>query len=134
MGRARKRARTGPPGGLPTVAERAGTVGRPPGGRGDGGGAGPSRGELLADPAWRRAERRRVLLAGLLPGPPQALARRGGRWLAVIVVLQSLLVLTTGLLLTRAVSGQWLPSYAGVVVLGTAVAAQFACRAANGRP
>jgi hypothetical protein len=86
-----------------------------------------------ADPAFRKAERRRVLLASLLPGPPQAFARRGTAQLVAVAVLHALLVLAVGLAVARVVSGQWLPSYAGIVVLAVAVVSQFASRAVNGR-
>ena len=85
------------------------------------------------DPAFRKAERRRVLLASLLPGPPQAFARRGTPQLVAVALLHAVLVLAVGLAVVRVVSGQWLPSYAGLVVLGVAVASQFASRAVNSR-
>ena len=66
-------------------------------------------------------------------GPPQDLARRGRGGLLAVVALQAVVVLAVGLLLARAASGRWLPSYAGVVVLAVAVAVQFASRAVNGR-
>ncbi len=74
-----------------------------------------------------------MLLASLLPGPPQRFARRGRPQLLTIVVLHAALVLLVGLLVARAVSGQWLPPYAGVVVLAVAAAGQFASRTANRR-
>lgn len=74
-----------------------------------------------------------MLLASLLPGPPQDFARRGRLQLLAVVVLHALLVIAAGLLLARAFSGQWLPTYAGVLVLFVGVASQFASRAVNGR-
>lgn len=74
-----------------------------------------------------------MLLLSLLPGPFQNLARRGRAGLLAVVVVHALLVLAAGLLVLRLVSGQWLPSYAGVTVLALGVASQFACRAVNGR-
>ena len=88
-------------------------------------------GNPWADPQWRKAERRRALLLTLLPGPFQALARRGTLPMVGVVLLQLLLVFVVGLLLVRVVSGEWLPSYAGVTVLAIAVATQFLCRTVN---
>jgi hypothetical protein len=127
VGRARRRARRErllqrPPPGLP--AAEAPAASPPPG-------QGAER--PWSDRQWRKAERRRILLASLLPGPPQDVARRGGLHLLSVVVLHGALVCAVGLLLARAASGQWLPSYAAVVVLFVAVASQFASRAVNGR-
>ena len=88
-------------------------------------------GNPWADPQWRKAERRRALLLTLLPGPFQALARRGTLPMVGVVLLQLLLVFVVGLLLVRVVSGEWLPPYAGVTVLAIAVATQFVCRTVN---
>lgn len=88
-------------------------------------------GNPWADPQWRKAERRRALLLTLLPGPFQTFARRGTLPMLGVVLLQLLLVFAVGLLLVRVVSGQWLPSYAGVTVLAIAVGLQFACRSVN---
>lgn len=73
------------------------------------------------------------MLASLLPGPPQAFARRGTPQLVAVAVLHATLVLVVGLVLVRLVSGQWLASYAGIVVLAVAVISQFASRAVNDR-
>ena len=74
-----------------------------------------------------------MLLLGVLPGPPQRLASRGSAGLVAAVVVQTAVVLVVGLLVARALSGQWLPSYAGLVVLAVAVASQFLSRAVNSR-
>lgn len=71
------------------------------------------------------------MLLSLLPGPPQAFARRGTPQLVAVVLLHALLVAVAGLLIARAVSGEWLPSSVGLIVLGVAVASQFASRAIN---
>ena len=128
MGRQRKRDRLAAAsrdhsGGLPTRT-------RPP----ERVGSTPQRSTSpVQDPAWRKAERRRVLLLGVLPGPPQRLAARGTAGLIAATVLQTLVVLVVGLLIARVVSGQWLPSYAGLLVLGVAVALQYVSRAVNSR-
>jgi hypothetical protein len=135
MGRARRRARQAhPPGALPTVSAARETVGRAPDGqawRAHGGGR--TRNELLGDKEWRKAERRRVLLLNLLPGPFQDVARRGRAGLLLVVAVQMALVVVAGLVLCRVTTGNWLPRYAGVVVLGLAVASQAVCRSVNTR-
>jgi hypothetical protein len=130
VGRQRKRDRaaraaaTSGSGGLPTAAGARETVGRPPGG--------PAARDLT-DPQWRKQERHRILLLSLLPGPPQRLARSGRAGLTAVLALQMAIVTALGLLLARATTGQWLPSYAAVLVLGIAVAVQYGSRAVNSR-
>lgn len=85
------------------------------------------------DPELRRAERRRVLLLNLLPGRFQDHARQGGLRLAFVAALQLVLVVVVGLIALRLVTGEWLPRYAGVVVMGLAVVSQAVCRSLNSR-
>jgi hypothetical protein len=79
----------------------------------------------------RREQRVRVTRLGRLPGPFQAFGNRSRRHAALVWVLQGLLVLAVALPVLRLVTGQWLPSYAGVVVLALALALQSACRKVN---
>lgn len=119
-----------PSGALPTGKGPSKTVGRAPGGKGADG-MGVAAEKPYADREWRKAERRRVLLLNLLPGRFQVYARRGGPQLAAVPALQLALVVVVGLLLLRGLTGEWLPRYAGVVVLAVAVVSQAVCRTAN---
>lgn len=94
----------------------------------------PAAGERrLDDPAWRRAERRRVARLNRLPDPFRSWGDRS-RWHAFAVgLLQGALVTVVGLLLLRLTTGTWLPPYAAVVVLALAVVSQAVCRSINRR-
>jgi hypothetical protein len=126
VGRARKRARAAaatPPGALPTASASAEPVGRAPGGGG----------RALHDPDWRRAERRRIARLNRLPDPFRSWADRSRAHAVAVALLQGVLVIGLTLLLLKAVTGDWLPTYAAVVALAVAVAVQALCRGINKR-
>ena len=87
----------------------------------------------LHDRQWRKQERRRIARLNRLPDPFRTWADRGPLQLVAVNVLQALVAIAIGLLVTRAVSGAWLPPYAAVVVLAVAVAVQAVCRSVNRR-
>jgi hypothetical protein len=79
----------------------------------------------------RRAERARVTRLGRLPGPFMAFADRGRPQAAVVWLLQWTLLVAVGLTLCRLVTGDWLPRFAGVVVLALAIGLQSLNRSIN---
>ena len=87
----------------------------------------------LHDKEWRKAERRRIARLNRLPDPFRSWADRSRGHAAAVNVLQGLLAIAIGLLLMRVVTGQWLPPYSAVIVLGIAVGLQAVCRSVNRR-
>ena len=79
----------------------------------------------------RREQRARVTRLGRLPGPFQTFGNRGKPQAALVWVLQGLLVLAVALPVLKLATGQWLPPFAGVVVLALALVLQAACRKVN---
>jgi hypothetical protein len=79
----------------------------------------------------RRQQRARVTRLGRLPGPFQAFGNRSRAHGALVWIVQGLLVLAVALPLLKLFTGQWLPPYAGVVVLALALVLQSACRKVN---
>ena len=79
----------------------------------------------------RRAERARVTRLGRLPGPFMAFGDRSRGHAVLVWLLQWTLLVAVGLSLCRLVTGDWLPSYAGVVVLALAIALQSLNRSIN---
>ena len=79
----------------------------------------------------RRAERARVTRLGRLPGPFMAFGDRSRGHAVLVWLLQFSLVIGVGLGLCRLVTGDWLPAYAGVVVLALAIGLQSLNRSAN---
>ena len=79
----------------------------------------------------RRAERARVTRLGRLPGPFMTFADRGRPQAALVWLLQWTLLIVVGLGLCRLVTGDWLPTYAGVVVLALAIGLQSLNRSIN---
>ena len=87
----------------------------------------------LDDPAWRKAERRRVARLNRLPDPFRSWGDRSRGHAFAVGLLQGALVTVVGLLLLRLTTGTWLPTYAAVVVLALAVVSQAVCRSINRR-
>lgn len=87
----------------------------------------------LHDPAWRKAERRRVARLNRLPDPFRSWGDRSRGHAFAIGLLQGALVTVVGLLLLKLTTGTWLPPYAAVVVLALAVVSQAVCRSINKR-
>jgi predicted nucleic acid-binding Zn ribbon protein len=79
----------------------------------------------------RRQQRARVTRLGRLPGPFQTFGNRSRGHAALVWILQALIVLAVALPLLKVITGQWLPPFAGVVVLALALALQSACRKVN---
>ncbi len=79
----------------------------------------------------RKAQRARVTRLGRLPGPFQSFGNRSRARAALVWLLQGLLVLAVALPVLRLTTGQWLPRYAGIVVLALALVVQSACRRVN---
>ena len=79
----------------------------------------------------RREQRQRLTRLGRLPGPFQSFGNRSRAHGALVWVLQGLLVLAVTLPVLKLVTDQWLPPFAGVLVLGVALALQSACRKVN---
>lgn len=79
----------------------------------------------------RREQRQRVTRLGRLPGPFQTFGNKSRAHGAAVWVLQGLLVLAMTLPILKLVTGQWLPPFAGVVVLGVALVLQSTCRKVN---
>ena len=87
----------------------------------------------LHDKEWRKAERRRIARLNRLPDPFRSWADRSRGHAAAVNVLQGLIAIAIGLVLMRVTSGQWLPPYSAVIVLGIAVLLQAVCRSVNRR-
>ena len=131
MGRRRKRER------LARLAGQSGALPTPGAGRQRLGSA-PDRstgeGERrLDDPAWRRAERRRIARLNRLPDPFRSWGDRSRLHAVAVGLLQGALVTVVGLLGLKLVTGTWLPPYAAIVVLALAVTSQAVCRSINRR-
>jgi hypothetical protein len=134
VGRARRRARLArQAGGPPAVPGPEKTARRAPDGRGNGGEGAPEHRRQIDDPAWRRAERRRVARLSRLPDPIRSWADRSRGHAAAAAVLQMLLAIALTLVGLKLTTGDWLPPYAAIVALAVAVGLQFVCRGINGR-
>lgn len=133
MGRRRRRERlarqagTRPPGALPADCGPSAAAGSPPGGQPD------DDERRLHDPAWRRAERRRIARLNRLPDPFRSWGDRSRAHAFAVGLLQGALVTVVGLVLLKLVTGDWLPPYAAIVVLALAVVSQAVCRGVNRR-
>ena len=87
----------------------------------------------IDDPAWRRAERRRIARLNRLPDPFRSWGDRSRAHASAVAVLQMLLVIAVTLPLLKVLTGEWLPPYAAVVALALAVVTQAVCRSINRR-
>ena len=79
----------------------------------------------------RREQRARVTRLGRLPGPFQTFGNRSKAHGAAVWILQGLLVLAVALPVLELLTGQWLPPFAGIVVLALALVLQWACLKVN---